>query len=151
MRIKFASQKGAAAVEFAIVMPLLLLIVFGIIEFGLIFFNQQVITNASREGARAGIVSQDPRLDADQVKAVVTKYCLNHLITFDGSHNHTPDPDTDIDAIVIAEPVFPRDELRVTVRWNYQFLLLQAIGSTFTGGWSDTGITLSATSVMKYE
>ena len=48
-------QKGVAAVEFAIVLPFLVLLVFGTIEFGLMFYNKQVITNASREGARAGI------------------------------------------------------------------------------------------------
>ena len=45
------NQKGAALIEFAIVLPLLLLLVFGAIEFGLLFYNKQVITNASREGA----------------------------------------------------------------------------------------------------
>ena len=62
MRIKFASQKGAAMVEFALILIPLLLITFGIIEFGLLMYNQQVLTNASREGARAGIVSSSPRV-----------------------------------------------------------------------------------------
>ena len=50
------NQKGAALVEFAIVVPLLILLATGIGEFGLVLYNKQVITNASREGARAGIV-----------------------------------------------------------------------------------------------
>ena len=62
MRIKFASQKGAAMVEFALILIPLLLITFGIIEFGMFMYNQQVLTNASREGARAGIVASIPRL-----------------------------------------------------------------------------------------
>ena len=56
MRSKFSSQKGASAVEFALVLPLLMLILFGIIEFGLLMYNKAMITNASREGARRGIV-----------------------------------------------------------------------------------------------
>jgi hypothetical protein len=52
-------QKGAAAVEFAVVLPLLVLLLFGSIEFGLLLYNQEVITNASREGARAGIARHD--------------------------------------------------------------------------------------------
>lgn len=48
--------------EFALVLPVLLLILFGIIEFGLVMFDQAVITNASREGARAGIVLKTPSL-----------------------------------------------------------------------------------------
>ncbi len=45
-------QHGVAAVEFAIVLPVLLLILFGIINFGVLMYNQAVITNAAREGAR---------------------------------------------------------------------------------------------------
>ena len=41
-------QKGAAAVEFAIVMPLLVLLTFGIIEFSILFYNKAMVTNASR-------------------------------------------------------------------------------------------------------
>jgi Flp pilus assembly protein TadG len=51
MKYRF-SQRGASAVEFALILPLLLAIVFGIIEFGAVLYNQAVITNASREGAR---------------------------------------------------------------------------------------------------
>jgi len=147
MRIKFGSQKGAAMVEFAIVLPLLLLIVFGIIEFGIIFYDQQVITNASREGARYGIVSQTPRVTQAQIIQRVKDYCFNNLITF-GSTIRTP---SDIVTTAKITAVFPVDDLRVTVRWNYQFLVLPAFASAFFGGSPDTGITLSATSLMKYE
>ena len=46
------SERGAAAVEFALVMPLLLLLVFGIVEFGLIMNRQITVTHAAREGVR---------------------------------------------------------------------------------------------------
>jgi Flp pilus assembly protein TadG len=46
------SEKGAAAVEFALVMPLLLLLVFGIIEFGFVFNRYISVTHAAREGVR---------------------------------------------------------------------------------------------------
>lgn len=56
MRInKVSTERGAALVEFALVFPILLLLLMGIVEFGLLFYNKQVLTNASREGARAGI------------------------------------------------------------------------------------------------
>lgn len=45
-------ERGAAAVEFAIVLPVLLLLVFGIIEFGLLFNRFITITHAAREGVR---------------------------------------------------------------------------------------------------
>lgn len=49
-------RRGAAAVEFAIVAPVFFLFVFGIIEYGRMVMVQQVITNASREGARRAVL-----------------------------------------------------------------------------------------------
>jgi Flp pilus assembly protein TadG len=146
---KIIGNNGAALVEFALVLPLLLLILFGIIEFAVIFFNQQMITNASREGARFGIVSQTPRITEAQIRQRVKDYCLNNLITW-ASNTGTPS-DADIDTTAKAAPVFPNDDLRVTVRWNYQFLILPGFVSAFFGGSANTGITLVATSLMKYE
>ncbi|MGC4122013.1 MAG: pilus assembly protein [Myxococcales bacterium] len=48
------NQQGASAVEFALVLPLLLLLVMGTIDWGYYFFTEQIVVNASREGARAG-------------------------------------------------------------------------------------------------
>lgn len=50
-------QRGAAAVEMAIIMPLLLLFIAGIVDFGRFFLLEIQMTNAVREGARAAIVS----------------------------------------------------------------------------------------------
>ena len=52
------NQKGTEVVEFAIVSLLLFLLLFGIIDFGILLYDKAVITNASREGARAGIVQR---------------------------------------------------------------------------------------------
>lgn len=49
-------RQGAAAVEFAIVAPVFFLMVFGMIEFGRAIMVQQVLTNASREGARVAVL-----------------------------------------------------------------------------------------------
>ena len=57
--IVFFNKKGAAAVEFALCLPLLLLILFAIIEFGWYFTNQIVLANAVSAGARAGIKAKD--------------------------------------------------------------------------------------------
>lgn len=45
-------DRGAAAVEFAIVLPLLVVLVFGIIDFGRLFYAQITVTQAAREGSR---------------------------------------------------------------------------------------------------
>ena len=56
-------EAGQALVEAALTFPLLFLLFFGIIEFSLVIFSYNTISNAAREGARAGIISG--RTDAD--------------------------------------------------------------------------------------
>ena len=48
-------EEGAAAVEFAIVIPLLLLLLAGFFDFGWLFYWQHTVTNASRAGARYAV------------------------------------------------------------------------------------------------
>lgn len=52
------NQRGQSIVEFALIMPLIILILFGIFEFGRIFYSYIVITNSAREGARIGAVGK---------------------------------------------------------------------------------------------
>jgi len=49
-------RRGAAAVEFAVIAPVFFLLIFGMIEFGRMVMVQQIITNASREGARIAVL-----------------------------------------------------------------------------------------------
>ena len=49
-------QDGMAMVEFVIILPLLLMLIFGIIEFGVLFGRWQTLSNAAREGARTAVV-----------------------------------------------------------------------------------------------
>jgi len=53
-----ARERGAAAVEFALVVGLLLTIVFGIVEFGVYYSDRMVVDNAAREGVRAASLNQ---------------------------------------------------------------------------------------------
>ena len=56
LRSFYRNKRGQALIEFAFILPFLLVIVGGIVDFGLAFFIGQVIENAAREGARAGAV-----------------------------------------------------------------------------------------------
>ena len=53
---RLRSEDGAAAVEFALVLPLLLVMLFGIVEFGRVYSQYQVYQGAAREGARFAAV-----------------------------------------------------------------------------------------------
>lgn len=53
------NERGAAMVEFAIILPVLLLLVFGIIEFGRAHNTQLTLTHAAREGVRTYAITQD--------------------------------------------------------------------------------------------
>jgi len=61
-------RRGAALVEFAVVLPLLLLVVFGIIEFGQVAFVRHGLINAATQGARAAIL---PGASEASVQAIV--------------------------------------------------------------------------------
>ena len=69
-------QRGAAAVEFALVAPLLLLLILGMIDWGWHMFVSQVMTNAAREGARAGSLWPD---DPDQAIADAQQTTINYI------------------------------------------------------------------------
>jgi Flp pilus assembly protein TadG len=74
---KRKGQRGASAIEFAIILPVLLVILVGIMEFGYVMYAKAVITNASREGARRGIVFSDPRPTDAEIVQAVDDYCTN--------------------------------------------------------------------------
>jgi len=54
------SESGQALVEFALVLPILLILLCGIIDFGWIYYNQISLSNAAREGARYAAIHYDP-------------------------------------------------------------------------------------------
>ena len=59
MKNLFKNKRGQALVEFALVVPLFLLLLFGILESGRVIYTKLIVTEAAREGARAVAVSGD--------------------------------------------------------------------------------------------
>jgi len=51
------TQRGASAVEFALVVPILIMLVFGVIQFGFAFAQQSALSHGARQGARWGVVN----------------------------------------------------------------------------------------------
>lgn len=79
MRVFRRSDRGAAAVEFALIIPALLLILFGIIEFSRLYNEQISLTNAARSAARVMAIGND---QGDAVSAAIAAApALNPAIT----------------------------------------------------------------------
>lgn len=151
------SNKGQAIVEFAFVLPLMVIIVLGIIEFGVLFYNQAVVTNASREGARAGMTYitdgvgywSEAQMQA-KVQQTVSDYLQGRLFTFGPlgsiaitatrSGNIYPDGIDyyDYDPAVIGT-------VNVVVDYQHTYLSIPSFA-----GWGNT-INISAGATMRLE
>ena len=132
-------QNGAATVELAIIMALIFLpLVFGIIEFSFLLYDKSMITNASREGARAGIVYSypDPVSDAE-IESVVNNYCQDYLISFGASS---------VTTTITREGTNHGDDLTVTLTYPYIFLVLPDFVTGLVGD-----ITLTSETIMRME
>ena len=79
------SECGAALVEFAIVLPVLILLVFGIIDFGRMLFTLNNLTSAVREGARLAAVQPA----GTALQAVVQPRVSSYVTSFGGSSSVT--------------------------------------------------------------
>ena len=65
------NQKGASAVEFAIILPVLVMILFGMFQFGIAYNNWIALTHAAREGARlAAVGAYDEQAVRDRAPSV---------------------------------------------------------------------------------
>ena len=138
MRVKRNGQRGASVVEFALILPVLFVLGFGIIEFSIALYDKAMITNASREGARAGIVFRIPPVTDEEIGEVVNRYVGNHLITFGGPTTAT--------TTVTRNGPNPGDDLKVTVAYTYTFLLIPSFITSFSDG-----ATMAGETVMRME
>lgn len=138
-------SRGASAVEFALILPLLVLLIFGIIELSLALYDKAMITNASREGARVGIVYRTPAVSDAEITTVVNNYLGTHLVTF-GAIQPPSDPVTGATVTVTRTGYSPGAELKVRVGYNYTFLVLPQFAPVLGGG-----IDMAAETVMRME
>lgn len=135
VRRLFKEAVGASAVEFALVLPLLLMLILGIVEFGTLFYRQAIISWSSREAARTGIVQTIPKPTAGQVEAVVSSV-LNKASLGTAKATVT---------VTGAGGAFGTD-LAVLVESPYQFQFLPALAPGMP-----SSVTLRGRTVMKNE
>ena len=129
-----AWERGAAAVEFALLLPVLLLLVFGIIDFGRALNAQITLTQGAREGARLAAVGQPNVVGRTQAAAAG----LNPVAV----------------TVTACPPgAGPGAEAAVTTSYVFSFVTpIGAIAGMFGGGGGFGGrITLTAEGVMPCE
>lgn len=80
-------RRGAAMIEFALVLPIFVALMFGILEFGRAFMVQQIITNGAREGARLAILAGSTEAS---VHGAVDTYLSSNAIS---GHTRVVSPD----------------------------------------------------------
>jgi Flp pilus assembly protein TadG len=133
------ASRGSAAIEFAILLPFLIMVLVGIIDVNLIFYDDAVITNAARAGARAGAVLQVPPLTTSQIASITTAYAQNSLVTGGSATSPTV-------TVTQSNGTASGSSLQVAVSYTYHGLLLGSKFSALVGP-----VVVNATAVMIYE
>lgn len=140
LRQGWKSESGAELVEFALTFPIMLLVVLGILEFGLMFREYEVITNAAREGARLRVL---PSYDSADAIARVAQYLDSAGLDSTLATTASPAPAAvDIGGVCMSA-------VQVTVAYPHPILFIEGIASYFGSTWST--VTLNASSTMRTE
>jgi len=134
------NQRGAALIETAITIPIILLISVGIFEFGRAYQTWQVLTNAAREGARVAILTE--KTDGD-VQSIVKSYMTNGGLVKAGAAV------INIDRNV---PLGVNTASRVTISYPFNFMVLNPVIKMVTPA-SNTGapLTMQSVALMRNE
>jgi Flp pilus assembly protein TadG len=142
-RGRIHGERGAAAVEFAIVATLFFCLVFAIIDFGFAFHSWNNTANAAREGARRGAVTSDPVDIANRTKAAASTLDPTKLTVIVECNHLSAGFLTSSCNSTLAEG----DIVRVTV--NYIYTMITPIGSFVPG--LGTTMNLHSVSESRFE
>ena len=139
---RMRNEKGAALIEAAVTVPIILLISVGIFEFGRAYQTQQVLVNAAREGARMAVI--EGSTDA-QVRARVNAYLTAGGLTAVGDSAIPITRTTAITATATGSTV--------EINYPFQFIVLNPIVRLIAPSDSRTGapITMKAATLMRNE
>ncbi len=147
LKRRVRSECGAELIEFALVFPLLLLVVLGIVDFGFLFQRYEVLTNAAREGARVGMLPSYTNAD---ICARVYSYIQGSGLAVTGTCPSPTNP-----TIVSTDTTVPIaggatvQAKRVVVTYTNTYSFIGPIASFFGGTFSTVPITTVA--IMRKE
>jgi len=139
--IRRRDERGAALLEAAITVPIILLICVGIFEFGRAYQTWQVLTNAAREGARMAVI--EGPTDAD-VRNRVRDYVTGGGLSTLSDSNILLDRNVSLTGTATGS--------RVTVNYPFSFMVLNPVVRLVTPSSTVGGdITMTASTVMRNE
>ena len=141
LRNALHGDAGQALVEFAMILPMLLLLVLGVFEFARAWNVLQLLTAGAREGARKGVIATTPPVDSLDVVTTVRQALERAGLRSDSAAI----------TVTVADGLWPGnqgDPVVVAISYPYRFLLVGRL----LGWLSDQGdITLSTSIVMRKE
>lgn len=129
-------ERGIAAVEFAFLLPILGLLLFGLVQLGLAFQNHQVLSQASRAAVRFGVQPTDPKHSAAEIRQRALDFLNSAGLSVERST-----------VVVIGAEGEAGQQLRVRVEYPANI----AIFNNFMRGGSSDRITLASEGVLEHE
>lgn len=143
VRKRVASERGAELVEFAIAMPLLLVMMAGIVDFALLFHSFQVTTNAAREGARLAVL---PGYNANGYATALAR--VDDFIDAGGASGT-------FTRTVVPAPVnigggLTQNGVIVTVTYTHDFIFVGPVVGLINGTFANS-LTYTTSSAMRTE
>ena len=96
-------RRGAAVVEFAVVLPLLLTVLFGIIEYGWVFMVRQTLQTAAREGCRLAVLQTSVSPYTNVLRRVSDVMAPTGLNTYSVTMSHATSSDP-VETVTITIP-----------------------------------------------
>jgi Flp pilus assembly protein TadG len=136
----WANEQGAELIEFAVALPILLMVTAGIVDFGFLMQRREVVANAAREGARVGLL---PDFGIDDVTDRVNTYLA-------ASGLDAVAPQVNYGSIELSPGGPTIDVVQVIVEYPHQFIFLSPM-ALLAGGDAKADITLRAGSTMRRE
>ena len=132
---RWRSERGAELIEMAVALPLLLLVVMGIVDFGFLFQRYLVLTNAAMEGARVAVL---PGYTIADAQARASTYARTGGVPMPVNAVATP-----VSLAGANGGTWPG--MRITVTHVYQYQYIGPIAGLFGGSFSSVTLTAQST------
>jgi hypothetical protein len=139
MTKRIRNERGAALLETAITLPLIIFVAVAIFEFGRAYQTWQVMTNAAREGARISVL---PTTTEDEVKATVVNYMVGGAI---------PDAAANMVSVNRNVVINGKNASQIDINYPFSFMVIGGIANMVGSGDLGAPLTMHASAVMRNE